>query len=102
MSSINNTNNDFEMKNININKETKINKNIILPKKNEKFTSFKMYKPNSNNLNNLNLFQNINNKNDNISFSYNSSNSEEFEEKKNINSNVYNRFRNRKIVKKNY
>ena len=101
MSSINNTNNDFEMKNININKETKINNNIILPKKNEKFTSFKMYKPNSNNLNNLNLFQNINNKNDNISFSYNSSNSEEFEEKKNINSNVYNRFRNRKIIKKN-
>ena len=95
--SINNINNDLEMKNININKEKKIN-NIFGPWKNE---NFKMYKPNSNNLNNLNLFQNINNKNENKSFSYNSSNSEEFEEKKNINSNVYNRFRNRKILKKN-
>ena len=101
MPSINNTsNNDCEIKNININKEKKIN-SIIATENNENITTFKMYKPNSNNLNNLNLFQNINNKNDNKTYSYNSSNSEEFEEKKNINSNVYNRFRNRKILKKN-
>ena len=98
--SFNNINNVLEMKNININKEKKII-NIIGPVKNENDTTFKMYKPSSDNLSGLNLFQNINNKNDTKSFSYNSSNSEEFEEKKNINNNVYNRFRNRKILKKN-
>ena len=100
---------ELEINNININKEKSLNNKMNSEKNinnnynniiNKENNYFKIYKPDSDRLKNVNIkiFQNLNNKID-INSLYFNSNSEESGEKSNIN--VYNRFRNKKVFKKN-